>query len=163
MKLYKLTTADGRTRLGEQNECQWGENITHRGTGKGGLCGPGFIHAYTDPLLAVMFNPIHADYSNPQLWECEGDVALSDRGTKVGCVSLTTVRRIQLPQVTTEQRVRFGILCALQVYTKPEFVDWAHAWLDGNDRAAAAAVVEARAAAAEAAWLPAMAYKAIRG
>jgi hypothetical protein len=139
MKLYKLTTQDGYTRKGCGNQCLWGENITHSGTGIGDLCGPGYIHAYTHPKLAVVLNPIHANVTNPLLWVCEGEVVKEDSGLKVGCVSLTTLRRIELPVVTLEQRVRFGILCAKEVCANPEWVQWADNWLSGKDRTASSA------------------------
>ena len=158
-KLYKLTTSDFKTRKGEYNECLWGEGVTHSGTGTGDLCSPGYVHAYTDPLLAVFLNPIHADLHDPVLWECEGEVVKNDRGLKVGCVSLTTTRRIELPAVTTEQRVKFALLCALEVYDDPAFAAWARSWLSGEDRseksavaAGARAAVAAGARAAVAAW-----------
>jgi len=44
-----------------------------------------------------------------------------------------------MPQVTTEQRVRFAILCVLAVYHDPEFARWAEAWLSGVDRSAESA------------------------
>jgi len=37
--------------------------------------------------------------------------------------------------ITVEQRVRFGILCALQVCDKPYFVTWAKNWLAGSEEA----------------------------
>jgi hypothetical protein len=98
--LYKLTTQDNMTRKGEYNETVWGENVTHSGTGKGDLCSPGYIHAYTHPLLAVLLNPIHANIDNPKFWEAEGEVVKSDRGLKVGCATLTTIREIELPAVS---------------------------------------------------------------
>lgn len=148
-KLYKLTTPDNKTRPGKDNECRWGENVTHSGTGKGDLCGPGYIHAYTDPLLAVLLNPLHGDYPNPNLWECEGEIAKHDGQLKVGCVTLTTVRQIELPKITTEQRAKFAILCAKQVCTDPAWNNWADKWLSGADRTAWAAWA---AWAAGAAW-----------
>ena len=151
MILYKLTTANFKTRKGESNETTWGEGVTHSGTGEGELCGPGYIHAYTDPLLAVFLNPIHANIQNAVLWECEGDIAKSDNGLKVGCVSLTTLRRLELPAVTTEQRIKFGLLCALEVYDNAAFAAWARAWLSGEDRTEKPAAEAARAAARAAA------------
>ena len=148
MKLYKLTDQKHRTRAGESNECQWGENITHSGTGEGELCGPGWIHAYTDPLLAVMFNPIHANIKSPVLWESEGDVVLDDHGVKVGCLSLITLRIVSLPEVTAIQRAAFGILCTMQVHRDPKFLKWADGWLAGTDRSAATATTAAAAATA---------------
>ena len=151
MKLYKLTDEHGCTRGGTQ----WGEGVTHSGTGEGELCGPGFIHAYLSPELAVLLNPIHANIKNPRLWECDGEIAQNDRNTKVGCVSLTTVREVPLPAVTTEQRVTFAIRCTLLVYRAPDFVAWAERWLSGEDRtreSAADAADAAYAAAWSVAW-----------
>ena len=77
-----------------------------------------------------------------------------------GCTKLTLLRQIDLPQITTEQRVRFGILCAKAVCDSPEWNAWADRWLDGSDRsvetaweawAAAVATADATAAEAEAA------------
>lgn len=99
-KLYKLTTQDFKTRPGKSNECLWGEGVTHVGTGEGELCGPGYIHAYEHPLLAVLLNPIHANYVNPVMWECEGGIAKRDGQLKVGCVSLTTLKRVLLPKIS---------------------------------------------------------------
>lgn len=151
-KLYKLTDENGRTYGG----CQWGPGVTNTAPGNGPLCSPAWIHAYTDPLLAVMLNSIHGNFAAPRLWECEGEIGANDRGLKVGCTTLTTLREIPVPAVTTEQRVKFAILCALQVYNAPAFVDWAQAWLDGTDQsmstARAAWVARAAAWAAWAAW-----------
>jgi hypothetical protein len=156
--LYKLTDQDGYTRRNFPNACLWGEGVSHSGTGEGDLCGPGYIHAYTHPLLAVLLNPIHANFHSPRLWEAEGEIAKSDRGLKVGCVTLKTIREMPLPVVTTEQHVRFAILCAKTVRTDATWLAWANGWLDGTDRtakaAARAAAWAARAAAAAeaAAW-----------
>jgi hypothetical protein len=154
--LYKLTTADLKTRKGESNETTWGEGVTHSGdTTFSKLCSPGFIHAYTHPLLAVLLNPIHADIPDPVLWECEGEVSLTDHGCKVGCRRLTTVRRIPLPPVSLEQRVRFAILCGKAVCSDPQWLRWADGWLDGRDRTEASAWQAAAwtgAVAAAAAW-----------
>lgn len=146
--LYKLTTQDGWTRKGHKNACHWGEGVSHSGTGVGGLCTGAYIHAYTDQLLAVLLNPIHAEIDNPALWEARGVVAASD-GIKVGCVTLRTIRRLPLPVVTTEQRVRFGILCAKRVYTEQTWTAWADGWLSaGNGSATAARAAQASAQAA---------------
>ena len=145
-KLYKLTDENGRTRGGTQ----WGPGVTHGGTGEGGLCGPGWVHAYEHPLIAVLLNPIHADFAHPRLWEAEGEIALRDGQLKCGCLSLTTVREIPLPVVTTEMRVRFAILCAKRVCNDVEWNLWADKWLSGEDRTAWAAEAAARRAEAAA-------------
>jgi hypothetical protein len=140
----------------------------------GPLCGPGWIHFYDDPLLAVFLNPVHADFSNPRLWECEvsGEIR-NDRGLKFGAQTLTTLWEITpVPEVTLEQRIRFAIFCALEVCKDPGFVRWADRWLDSSDRssesarAAESAAVSlaaqhaARAAEAAAVSLAALAVRA---
>ena len=51
--LYKLTDRDGYTRRGDTGETLWVPGRSLTTDGGGNLCGPGFIHAYTDPLLGV--------------------------------------------------------------------------------------------------------------
>ncbi len=143
IKLYKLTDSCGKTRGGTQ----WGPGVSHSGTGEGELCGPGWIHAYEHPLVAVLMNPIHANFKNPRLWEAEGEVGLRDGQIKCGCKTLTTIREIPLPAITTEMRVRFAILCAKEVCADLSWNAWADRWLSGEDRSEAAS-----GAAAEAAW-----------
>jgi len=128
--------------------CQWGEGVTVKTSGIGGMCGKGFTHWYTDPRLAVLFNPIHGDFDlkTAHLWEGEGEIIETDR-LKVGCIEATTIKRVDFPIISTEQKVKFAILCALEVYNKKKFVRWAHNWLDGTDRTA-----ETAEATAEAAW-----------
>ena len=142
MKLFKLTDGDGQTR----NGTQWGPGVSHSGTGEGGLCGPGWIHAYEHPLIAVLLNPIHADFKHPRLWEAEGEIAIRDGQLKCGCKTLTTIREIPLPEITTEMRVRFAILCAKYVRACSAWSAWADKWLSGEDRSAEAAAVASRAA-----------------
>ena len=147
MKLYKMTDKNSKTRTGHPNETQWGENVTHKAEGTGTeLCSEDVIHAYRDPVQAVMMNPIHANIDNPQLWECEGDVVAGD-STKVGCKELTTLKKIPVPEVTIVQRTRFAILVTKKVYKNKKWNDWADAWLNGKDRSAHAAYDAAHAAA----------------
>lgn len=115
--------------------------MSHSGTGEGGLCGPGWIHAYEHPLIAVLMNPIHADFKTPRLWEAEGEIAIRDGQLKCGCKALTTVREIPLPAVTTEMRIRFAIMCAKEVCACLSWNAWADKWLSGGDRTQAAAEV----------------------
>ena len=143
MKLYKLTDENDET----YGHTQWGENVSHTATGTGGLCSSGVIHAYTDPLLAVFFNPVHGCFKSPRLWEAEsGDEPVSD-GAKVGVKTLTTVRVVDLPEISTTQRVEIAIRCALVVCHTPGFETWANNWLSGKDRTEEAAEWAAAAAA----------------
>jgi len=145
---YKLTDQNGET----YGQTQWGDGVTHEAPGTGGLCGPGWIHVYRDPLLAAMLNPIHAGFTNPRLWECRCDGHfLGDGQIKEGWSRVTTRREIALPAVTITQRVSFGILCAKAVCRDWAWRRWADRWLSGQDRTARAAA-EAAWAAAWAAW-----------
>ena len=155
MKLYKLTSELYQT----YNQTQWGENIFHEVSGEGKMCSSGWLHAYTSPLLAVLMNPVHANFKYPILWEAEGEIGVSD-GIKVGCKRLTTLKQIPLLKVTIEQRIKFGILCAKKVCKEEKWNEWADKWLKGEDRsvsAARAAADAARAAAAYAAYYAARA------
>jgi len=155
MKLYKLTNENGQTHGG----CQWGEGITHSRDelleGDGPLCSGYWYHAYVDPVLAVLMNPAHANFDNPRLWEAEGEPDCIEPD-KVGTKSLTTIREVDLPDVTVEQRVKFGILASMKVFQNKGFMSWAEAWLSGEDRTAHAA----RHAAAAAAYATDAAYAA---
>jgi hypothetical protein len=152
--LFKLTDEHGYTRQGHPNALLWGPGVTHTATGKRQeLCTDGVIHAYTDPLLAMIFNPIHASYHPARLWRAEGEVIASD-ALKVGVRSLTVLEEIDLPEISTAQRVRFAILCAWEVCDDPAWRQWAERWLDGtgrSEKAAAWAALAAAAAAREAA------------
>ena len=145
MNYCKLVTQDLKT----HNQFQWelGKKETIKTTG-GELCSSDFFHYYSDPLLSVFLNPIHADIENPRLFlvDVVGET-LSDRGLKLGSKELTLIKEIDLPEVTLNQRIAFGILCALGVSKEPEFVLWANGWLDGSDRSSVAARAAAKQAA----------------
>lgn len=146
MKYYKLTDEKNQTRDGTQ----WGEGITHKAAGKGKeLCTEDVIHVYDHPLKAVMFNPLHANFTNPHLWEVKVRKIVANDSLKVGVKSCTTMREIPLPEITIEQRGKFAIYCALEVSSDKKFIKWAKGWLNGTDRTAgAAAGAAARAARA---------------
>jgi hypothetical protein len=147
LKLYKLTDQNCETR----NHTKWGEGVTHHANGAGDLCGPGWLHAYEDPLIAVLLNPIHAAIHDPIMWEAEGSGEVRcDGHLKLGVTSLTTVRRIDPPIVTTEQMVEFAIRCGFEVSTSLHWRGWALRWLDGTNRSEAAAAEAAEEARAEA-------------
>ena len=156
--LYKLTDQDMRT----HNGFQWKIGKRFKASGLGTrLCSDGYLHAYEHPGLALFFNPIHAAFSPPRLFEAQGVVKLREGQLKCGVKSLTLIRELDLT-VTTHQRIAFAIYCAKSVYENPAWNAWADAWLAGTDRseeaartawaAARAAVLAAEAArAAEAA------------
>ena len=144
--IYKLTDQSMQT----YNGFQWTMNNTETADGEGDLCGPGFLHAYTDPLLAVLLNPIHAGIENPRLFRAEGTIKKTDHGLKVGCMEMTLTEELPLPVITTTQWIAFGILCAKEVCKAAGWTRWAANWLSGKDRTAEAARAARAARAAEA-------------
>jgi len=123
--------------------------------GKGRLCTKHWIHAYTDPILAVLMNPIHGKYDTytGHMWECEGEIGRRNGDRKVGCKKLTTIKRIDMPRITIEQRIRFAILCAKKVCKDRKWNKWANNWLNGKNKTADAvyATFDATGAATHAA------------
>ena len=116
--LIKLTDSKGQT----QNSTQWGEGQTRSlpPTSDPQLCSGDVLHAYRSLNLALLLNPIHADISDPQIWEATGTPVVED-WDKVGCFSLTTTKCLPLPEwwANPEKRkqvqIRFAILCAEEV------------------------------------------------
>lgn len=166
MKLYKLTDENDQTFEG----CQWGEGVEHTADGKGELCTEHWLHAYTNPVVAVFMNAIHSNFTSPTLWEADGDIGKTDGDLKCGCTRLKTVKRITLPVLTTEQRVEIAIRCVKQVCKNKKWNTWADNWLNGTDRslkaarwaeaAAAREEMEAAKAARSARWAAAAAEEA---
>jgi len=156
MKYYKLTDQSNRT----TNDTLWGEDVTHEAKGAGNkLCTSDVIHVYDHPLKAVMFNPIHAIITDPVLWSCKVRKVVANDGLKVGVKQCTTVKRLPMPEITTNQRIRFAILCALEVGTDNVFATWAENWLSGKDRSEEAAWEASWEASWEAAWAAAWAAR----
>ena len=153
MRGYKITDENGQTRH-ENNVCQWGEGITNSAKGNGKeLCSDGFIHFYSDKYTAVFLNPIHGNYNPAQMrmFECEAEEPIIDDNLKYGTKTLTTIREIEVPTLTPEQRIEIGIRSAMT----PNFVKWAERWLDESDRTA-------KSKAAEAAWMAEAAWEAAK-
>jgi hypothetical protein len=94
---------------------------------------------YSHPLLAVLLTP---EIRNPRLFEAEwrGERA-KDSGfglyglrNEVKVKELRLLKELPLPKITFDQKVAFGIYCALEVYSDKDFNNWAKKWLSGEDR-----------------------------
>jgi hypothetical protein len=148
--MIKLTDILGQT----YNNTQWDTGVTHTAPGEGSLCSSGWIHAYpTDNVvLALMLNPIHANFKPVRAWEAIGSGRSKSDGLKIGYESVTVLREVAIPDITVEQIARFAICCALQVYKEESFCRWANCWLSGKDGSAWATEAEAGTEAGTAAW-----------
>jgi hypothetical protein len=154
MKKYKLTDQNMQT----HNGCQWQLGVAKETDGNSSnLCNSHWLHYYDNPLLAVLFNPMYADISNPKLFEVKAlGKHLKDMGLKGGCTKMVLINEIPLPEISTNQKIAFAILCSLKVYKEERYVKWAKNWLGGADRSekaadAAYAAADAYARAARAA------------
>ena len=80
--IYKMVDENWQT----HGSMQWGIGVEHCATGDidQPLCSDAWIHVYENPLLAVLLNPIHADFKNPHLCEVEGIIELRDGQLKAG-------------------------------------------------------------------------------
>src|SRR3990167_152463 len=145
MALYKLTDQHGKT----YGDTLWGEGITHRASdGTPMMCTDTVIHVYRSPEEAALFNPAHAAFENPVLWECSDEEILLDDGLKLAVKQLTTLRQIPLPAFTAVELATFSIYCVPESFANSAWRSWAQGWLDGKDRSeeAARAAGEAEAA-----------------
>ena len=163
MKLYKLTDENGKTHGGTQ----WAAGVTHGAQERMSnptLCTSDVIHAYADPDLALLMNPTHASFSQPRLWEAEGEPCVQ-QADKLGCYSLTTTRELVLPswyqddKMRVRVRVRFAVLAARAVLdifevVRPDddrprkAIEAAEAYLSGGTASAYAAWAASAAASA---------------
>ena len=141
---YKLTNQDMIT----HNTCQWTLNEWKETSGKKKLCSNGWLHCYSNPLLAILLNPIHANIDNPRLFEVEVEGNnLTDNGLKEGWTRMRLVKELDVPKITIKQRAAFCILCALEVNKNENFILWANNWLSGKDRSKESAYAAYYAAA----------------
>ena len=137
MQVIKLTDQNMRT----YNGFQWEIGAQKEASGEGKLCSNGWFHAYESQLLAIMHNPIHGNFNNPRMFiadTLDGKI-LRDRQTKLGSSKMVLLREMDIPEVTTTQRVAYGILCALEVCMDKKLRLWASRWLSGEDRSGATA------------------------
>ena len=158
MIVYKLTNQEMQTCGG----FQWKLGEIKEASGEGPLCSSGWLHSYEDPLLAVLHNPIHAAINSPRMFTADtlGGRVLYDLQLKLGSTQLVLLEEIRVPQITTAQRVAYGILCALEVCKSDHFTSWAERWLSGEDRSADAAAAAAWREARAATWANAAARAA---
>lgn len=99
-----------------------------------GLCNSSWLHAYSDPLIAILMNPAHASFANPKLWEAIGEGKFINDGLKCGFTKLTTIKEIPLPELTLERKIEIGLLCAKLFCKNANWNFWANCWLNNEDR-----------------------------
>lgn len=123
MVLYKIINNNRRRACG----LTWGPGVTHR------LPHGHLFDVYRSPLLAALMNPAHEEFDSMHLWEADGEV-VNSTGYSIGVNSLTTIREVPLPEVTTTQRVAFAILAVRAAASKIDWCRWADGWISGYRR-----------------------------
>jgi len=94
--LYKLTDGEMMTFRG----FKWRLGVpavpryTHRSSY---MCGPGILHAYRGPELALMCNYLHANIPRPRLFVAVAPNVIAEDGAKVGVHKLTLTRELMVP------------------------------------------------------------------
>lgn len=124
---YLPTDSDGRDWLNRE----WGPDKSHTTDNENHR-----PHTYHDPLTAVLLAPAFEEYpafTVGKLFTAEGTRSDNDL-LRPGWFSLKTLSEVPIPDVTETQRITFGIVCALNVVTQPDFCRWAFDWLSGKDR-----------------------------
>ena len=143
MIIYKLTDKKRQTGHGHV-VTTWEKGFTPpRLSGEGPLCSGGWYHGYDSPPLAVLHNPIHAAFPKPRCCSIEvveEDIGRLDGQMKIGFRTGKVTGWIKLPEITSEQRVRYAILCVLSTgYRDAEYIRWARDWWANIDRSAESA------------------------
>jgi hypothetical protein len=156
--IYKLTDQNLRT----YNNIQWAPGEWKHAS-KGGLLWPsGWLHCYRDPLVAIFLNPIHADITNPVLWQGEAQGKyFNDHHLFSNCAyivgytdfcncrysEMRIVKRLKPYKYTLEKLVEIAIICAIETgYNDENFITWAIHWINNNDRSRKAAAKAAKTA-----------------
>lgn len=141
--LTKLTDINGQTRHTNGDELLWMPGkilVAKHPRRKAALCTNTVLHCYEGGVLpAQLLDPLHNNFGAAcRAFEVQGKIVVRD-AVKAGARRLKVLREMPLVNIKTETRVRFAILCALQVYKDRAFNDWATAWLTGKNRSTAAA------------------------
>lgn len=131
MNYYKLTNEKMQT----HNKTQWVLNEQKTTDGIGEPCSSSWLHCYCDPLLAILLNPIHANFKSPRLFKIKVGGNLKETGgLKFSFTEMTLLKELPLPKVTLVQRIAFAILCVKEVCKDKDWNEWADNWLSGRDR-----------------------------
>jgi len=133
MTRYLLTNADHSTWRGSQ--IGTGRSI-FRSNAENNVINKNADELGDSPLVAIMLNPWHAQIDQQKMLEIEFsqiDVVKNDPRVNM------LVRETELPSVTTDQKIVFGLMVIQEVYQNTVFNKWADGWISGSDRSAESA------------------------
>ena len=110
-------------------DIQWGENVTHEEENSNY-----HFSVYHSPQVACYMYPCYEGIKNPKLWIASGENPNRDEGLRSKFSKLTTIKEFVVSLPTDDQRITFGILCAMNLVVNPLFRNWAKAYLLGEDQ-----------------------------
>lgn len=132
MIAYKLLSQDLTSFRGSQWSIGKKQIVTEPGTK---MCSDQVLHCYSHPLMAAMFNPIHANIANPKLFKIETSEIINSDFSKLVCKEQTLLEELPMPLLTAEQRQEVAIRAAMTVTGASNlWISWAEKWLSGEDR-----------------------------
>ena len=94
----------------------------------------GLFHYFLHPLLAVLFKEKYGCYFYTKLYEVLPEGKIVKGHGRSGATKLTLVKELEIPEITLNQQIAFGIFCVKEVYSDKVFISWANKWLSGEDR-----------------------------
>jgi hypothetical protein len=99
-----------------------------------GVFSEGWLHCYSDPLIAILLNPINENIQNPRLFEVEVDGKEAHCNMKYAYKKMRLMKEVNVPKITLEQKVKFAVLCALEICGDNKFTSWAKDWYGDKKR-----------------------------
>lgn len=128
---YLVTDQDNKT----WRDIQWGENVTHDEENSNY-----HFEVYNSPQVACYMYPCYEGIKNPKIWLCTtGDNLSREDGFRTRFAKITTIKEFPISLPTIEQRITFGILCAMSLVLNPLFRNWALSYLLREDQTQATA------------------------
>ena len=122
---YLITDQENKT----WGDVQWGENISHEQENDNYH----FV-VFNSPETARYLYPSCEGTKNPKIWNASGENMSRNDGFRTRFAKLTTISELAFSLPTNEQRINFGILCALNVMLYEPFKTWALKYLRGEDQ-----------------------------
>jgi len=122
---YLITDQDNKS----WRDVQWGENISHDEENFNY-----HFAVYHGPQTASYMYPCYEGIKEPKLWLAAGRGLSMNEGLRSYYSQLTTTKEFAITWPTTEQRITFGILCAMNLVMHPEFREWGKKYLKGDDQ-----------------------------
>jgi len=113
---------------------QWGEGVSNEDENINY-----HFAVYHGPQTASYMYPCYEGIKNPKLWLCAGQALSRNEGLRSCFAKVTTTKEFKMTWPTTEQRITFGILCAMNLVMHPDFREWAKKYLLGVDQSKEAA------------------------